>query len=228
MSIESIQSNPIYFSKAKILVTTLFLASNFTYFTMAPRILDIFNLYEPGGILIFPFTFLLSDILTEVYTYKYSRFLVWCVILTLGVFTFFAWVSMQLPTAVVHYGYKSIFLNYPKLYLGVALATFFSFFLNNMVLAKLKIKMQGKRFWLRSLISTSVGHATFSATWVLIFHWGEIASLTLLKLIACMYLWKMSFEIIATPLAAMISRYLKNKEGIDPYDYDTNFNPFKV
>lgn len=216
------------FSKPKVLITALFLVTNFTYFTMAPRILDIFNLYEPGGILIFPFTFLLSDILTEVYTYKYSKFLIWCVILTLGIFTFFSWVSMLLPSAVVSYGYKGVFLNYPKLYAGVAIATFISFFINNTILAKLKIKMHGKRFWLRSLISTSVGHATFSATWVLIFHWGEIASGTLMKLIFCMYLWKMSFEIIATPLAASISKYLKRKEGMDPYDYDTNFNPFKI
>ncbi|PIR10245.1 MAG: hypothetical protein COV52_09810 [Gammaproteobacteria bacterium CG11_big_fil_rev_8_21_14_0_20_46_22] len=215
------------FSKAQILLTTLFLATNFTYFTMAPRILHIFNLYEPGGILIFPFTFLLSDVITEVYSYKYSRFLIWCVILTLGIFTLFAWISMMIPTAVVNYGYVNVFDNYPKLYMGVAIATFFSFFINNYIISKLKIKMDGKLFWLRSIMSTSVGHAVFSATWVIIFHWHEIGSLALLKLILDMYLWKMTFEIIATPVAAFVSRWLKKKE-CDVYDTNTNFNPFKL
>jgi len=215
------------FSKAQVLLTTLFLAANFTYFTMAPRILHIFHLYEPGGILIFPFTFLLSDVITEVYSYKYSRFLVWCVLLTLGIFSFFAWVSMKVPTAVVNYGYTHIFNHYPRLYLGVAAATFASFFLNNFIIAKLKVMMHGKWFWLRSLISTSIGHATFSVIWVVIFHWSEITSWALIKLILDMYIWKMSFEIIATPLATVVSRWLKRKEG-DVYDTNTNFNPFSL
>lgn len=215
------------FSKAQILLTALFLATNFTYFTMAPRVLHIFNLYEPGGILIFPFTFLLSDVITEVYSYKYSRFLIWCVILTLGIFSFFAWVSMLIPTAVVNYGYTHIFDNYPRLFLGVAVATFFSFFINNYIIAKWKVKWKGKRFWLRSIMSTSVGHAVFSATWVIIFHFHDIASFALFKLILDMYIWKMTFEILATPIATVISRWLRRKEG-DIYDTNTNFNPFKL
>lgn len=218
----------ISFSKPQILMSALFLAVNFSYFTMAPRILHIFNMYEPGGILIFPFTFLLSDILTEVYTYKYTRYLTWCVLITLGVFTFSAWISMKVPSVVVEYNYEDIFNLYPKLYLGVSLATFCSFFLNNAILAKLKMKMHGRKFWLRSLASTSIGHLVFSAVWVVIFHWGEIASPVIMKLIVCMYIWKMGFEIVATPLATALSNYLKKKEGIDPYDYGTNFNPFKI
>ena len=219
--------HPYDFSKAKLLLTTLFLATNFTYFTMAPRILHIFHLYEPGGILIFPFTFLLSDVITEVYSYKYSGFLVWCVILTLGIFSFFAWASMLIPTAVVNYHYEPIFSQYPRLFFGVALATFFSFFINNYILATLKIRMQGKRFWLRSIMSTSIGHAIFSITWVFIFHADEVASRTLLIMVACMYLWKMAFEVIATPLASLLSRWLKEREG-DVYDVKTNFNPFRL
>lgn len=215
------------FSKYQILLTTLFLATNFTYFTMAPRILYIFHLYEPGGILIFPFTFLLSDIITEVYSYKYSRFLIWCVLLTLGIFTLFTFISMQIPTKVVAYGYNHVFANYPKLFFAVAIATFLSFFTNNYILAKLKIKMHGRLFWFRSITSTSVGHAVFSATWVIIFHINEISSAALLKLILDMYLWKMTFEVLATPLAALISRILKQKEG-DIYDTNTNFNPFRL
>lgn len=221
---EKINAYP--FSKARILLTTAFLATNITYFTMAPRVLHIFSLIEPGGILIFPFTFFFSDILTEVYGYKYSRFLIWCVLFLLGFFTLATWVSMYIPTTLVHYGYKQVFLNYPRLFVGVSIATFVSFFLNNSILAKLKIRMQGKKFWIRSILSTSVGHASFSAIWVLIFHWYDIDSLYLVKLILCMYLWKMTFEIIATPLAVLTSSWLKRKEGIDVYDYNTNFNPF--
>lgn len=215
------------FSRPMIFLTALFLATHFTYFTMAPRILHIFNLFEPGGILVFPFTFLFSDIITEVYTYRYSRFLIWCVIGMLGFFTLSSWVSMQVP-AVLDYGYENVFKHYPRLYLGISIGTFFSFFINNAILAKLKLKWEGRLFWIRSLLATSAGHAAFSVIWVFIYHWGEVASKDLFILVSCMYLWKMTFELVATPLAWYISGKLKVVEGIDPYDSKTNFNPFRL
>jgi queuosine precursor transporter len=215
------------FSKPQILLTSLFLATNFTYFTMAPRIIRIFSFDEPGGILIFPFTFLFSDILTEVYSYKYTRFLIWCAILTLGIFTLFSWLSMFFPSDIVDYGYVRVFSNYPKLYLGVSIATFLSFFVNNYIISKWKIKWEGKHFWIRSIISTSIGHAIFSITWVTIFHFNELSSMQMIKLITNMYLWKMAFELLTTPAATLISSWLKSKEG-DIYDTETNFNPFSL
>ena len=134
---------------------------------------------------------------------------------------------MLVPTAEVNYGYSHVFMNYPKLYVGISIATFFSFFINNYIIAKMKVEWEGKRFWLRSIISTSVGHAVFSATWVIILHFHEITSLVLLKLIIDMYIWKMTFELISTPLAAILSNWLKDIEG-DIYDTNTNFNPFKL
>lgn len=213
------------FSQYQILLTTLFLATNFTYFTMAPRILLFFDYPQPGGILIFPFTFLLSDIITENYTYRYARFLIWCVILALGFFTLGTWVSMFVP-AKLDYGYAAVFSHYPRLYFAIAIATFFAFFVNNTIISKLKIKFDGKSFWWRSIIATSVGHAIFSTIWVLLYHTGEVDIKYLWKMIFCMYLWKMSFEIAGTPLANMLSNYIKRKEGFDPYDRDTSYNPF--
>ena len=215
------------FSRMQILLTALFFATNFTYFTMAPRIIHVFNLYEPGGILIFPFTFVLSDVITEVYSYRYSRFIIWCTVLSLGIFSFFAWVSMLLPSEIVNYGYENIFTKYPRLFLGVAIATLASFFVNNYIIAKTKIRTKGRLFWLRSLVSTSIGHALFSIIWLFIFHWGEVASATLFTVVLDMYIWKMAFEIVATPFACFLSSWLKAKEG-NIYDTNTNFNPFTI
>ncbi|MEO8401576.1 MAG: queuosine precursor transporter [Gammaproteobacteria bacterium] len=213
------------FSPYQILLTTLFLATNFTYFTMAPRILLIFGFPQPGGILVFPFTFLLSDVLTENYTYSYARFLIWCVLLTLGFFTLSTWISMHVP-AQLDYGYATVFNHYPRLYFSIALATFAAFFVNNTIVSKFKIKWEGKFFWLRSIMASAVGHIIFSIIWVVTYHAGEVDMAYLWKMIACMYIWKMSFEICGTPFANMLSKYIKKKEGFDPYDRDTNYNPF--
>lgn len=213
------------FSPYQILLTTLFLATNFTYFTMAPRILLIFGFPQPGGILVFPFTFLLSDVITENYTYKYARFLIWCVIITLGFFTLGTWVSMYVP-AKLDYGYAAVFDHYPRLYFSIAIATFAAFFVNNMIVSKLKIRWEGKLFWWRAILATAVGHAIFSIVWVLMYHVGEVDVHYLWKMILCMYVWKISFEIAGTPFANALSKYIKKREGFDVYDKDTNYNPF--
>ena len=213
------------FSKYQILLTAAFLATNFTYFTMAPRILTIFGYPQPGGILIFPFTFLLSDVITEVYTYHYSRLLIWSVILMLGLFTLGTWISMLVP-ASLDYGYEAVFSHYPRLYLSISLATFFSFYINNSIISKLKTKWDGRVFWWRAILATAVGHAFFSLIWVLAYHTGEVNISYLFKMIGCMYLWKMSFEIAGTPLAWGLETWLKKKEGFDAYDTSTSYNPF--
>ncbi|NNM59197.1 MAG: queuosine precursor transporter [Legionellales bacterium] len=203
------------------------MATNFTYFTMAPRILLFFGFPQPGGILIFPFTFLLSDVITEVYTYKYANFLIWCVIITLGFFTLGSWVSMLVP-AKLDYGYAAIFNHYPRLYASIAIATFISFSANNWIMSKLKTRWNGRLFWWRAILSTAVGHAFFSIIWVLLYHSGEVSFPYLMEMIGCMYLWKMGFEIVGTPFANMISNFLKKKEGFDAYDRDTSYNPFLI
>lgn len=215
----------VNYSKYQIFITSIFLAINFTYFTMAPRILNIFGFPQPGGILVFPFTFMLSDVITEVYTYNYSKFLIWCVIAMLGLFTLGTWVSMQMPT-ILDYGYNAIFSHYPRLYLAISIATLFSFTVNNAIVSKLKTRWDGQVFWLRSICATGVGHIIFSIVWVVVYHFGEVELSYLLKMICCMYIWKMIFEILATPLASFLSWFLKEREGIDAYDIKTNYNPF--
>lgn len=218
--------NMYTFSKYQMFLTTLFIATNITYFCMAPRIITFFGFPQPGGILIFPITFLLSDIITEVYSYKYSRFLILCTVFCLGFFTLGTWVSMFVH-ASFDYGYTKIFNHYPRLYAAISVATLISFLTNNAILYRLKIKFNGKIFWLRSIIASSIGHALFSLIWVIAFHLGEVNISYLLKMIVCMYIWKITVEILATPIASVITSYLKAKENLEKDNVpDDSLNPF--
>lgn len=214
------------FSKMQILLTALYILLNITYFVLAPRIIILFGLAEPGGILIFPFTFLLADIITEVYGYAYARFLLWLTILSLGLFSLGVWLSLNFPTAYLNYGNLSIFSAYPRLFVGIALSTIAGVFINNYILAKLKILLSGRYYWWRSFLATAIGHAVFSIIWVLIFHTNKINDHAMRYLLLSMYIWKISCEIIATPICCIIASWLKNHENIDIYDNTTNFNPF--
>ena len=209
----------------------LFLASNFTYFSMSPRIISIFSMLEPGGILIFPFTFFFSDIINEVYGYKQARQLIWISVFCLGFFVSLSSLSMLIPSASIDKNasaFLDVFTNYPKAFIAIGSATIISFLLNNYILAKLKILTRGRHYWLRSLISTSIGHLIFSFIWAIIFYHGKMMPTDIVKMTLYIYIWKIMFEILLTPFSAFIASWLKKKEGVDVYDYNTNFTPFSL
>lgn len=213
------------------ILSMLFLASNFTYFSMSPRVIELFSLLEPGGILIFPFTFFFSDIINEVYGYKQARQLIWISVFCLAFFVLLSHLSMLVPSATIDANsnaFKEVFNNYPKAFAGIGSATIISFLTNNYILAKLKILAKGKYYWLRSLISTSIGHIIFSFIWAVIFYFGKMPPAGIIKMTLYIYFWKIIFEILLTPFSAFIASWLKNKEGVDVYDYNTNFTPFSL
>jgi uncharacterized PurR-regulated membrane protein YhhQ (DUF165 family) len=46
------------------------------------------------------------------------------------------------------------------------------------------------------------------------------------RLIISAYLFKVVYEVVATPLTYLIVGFLKRSEGVDKYDYGTRFTPF--
>lgn len=209
----------------------LFLASNFTYFSMSPRLIYILKMLEPGGIPIFPFTFFFSDIINEVYGYKLARQLIWISVLCLGFFVLCSHLSMLIPSAPIDpngKAFEQVFSNYPKAFAGIGTATIISFLTNNYILAKLKILAKGRHYWLRSIISTSIGHIIFSFIWSVIYYFGKMPAAGIIKMTIYIYFWKIAFEIMLTPFSAFIASWLKKKEGVDVYDYHTNFTPFSL
>ena len=213
------------------LLALFFLTANITYFSMSPRIINVFNLLEPGGILIFPFTFFFADIITEVYGYKQARQLVWVSVFCLMFFVTVSNICMLIPSAPIDRdggAFLTVFRDYPKALLGIGSATIVGFLTNNYILAKLKILAKGKYYWIRSIASTSIGHAIFSFTWAIIFYSGVMSFYPICKIAFNIYGLKILSEILLTPFSAIIAAWIKSKEGIDVYDRNTNFTFFSL
>jgi uncharacterized PurR-regulated membrane protein YhhQ (DUF165 family) len=80
--------------------------------------------------------------------------------------------------------------------------------------------------WARTIGSTIVGQGLDSAVFIAI----AFAGTTEFVAISIVHLWlvKTGYETVATPFTYAVVNYLKKKEGIDTYDYDTRFNPFRI
>ncbi len=186
-----------------------------------------------GGTILFPLSYIFGDILTEVYGYKRTRKIIW---LGLGMAILMALVFMAvaaLPPAGGWDGqeaYMAILGWTPRIVLASVIAYAAGEFSNSCILAKIKVWMNGKHLWVRTIGSTIVGEGLDTVLFVLIAFWGAVWATPdmLLTIIVSNYIFKVGVEVLFTPFTYLIVGALKKKEGVDVYDEGTNFNPFRL
>jgi uncharacterized integral membrane protein (TIGR00697 family) len=209
------------------LFTTCLITSNIT----AVKLISIFGLIVPAGIIIFPLSYIFGDVLTEVYGYRKARFVIWlgffCNLMTIIAI----WLGQILPAASFWDGqsaYERILGYTPRLLAASFAAYLAGEFANSFVLAKMKVATKGRFLWARTIGSTLVGQGLDSFVFMLIAFIGVIPPNALANAIITQWLVKSAYEAILTPLTYRIVNFLKRREGIDVYDHATRFNPFLI
>lgn len=184
----------------------------------------------PGAIVIFPFAYIFGDILTEVYGYARTRRVIWLGFIAAALLAIVLTIVQFLPPAPnweFQSGYEQILGVVPRVVLGSLLAYWAGEFANSFVMAKMKIWTGGKMLWARTIGSTVVGQLVDSIVFGTIAFAGIIPWSVIFTLVGSLYLFKVLYEIVATPLTYLIVNKLKRAEGIDVYDSQTNFTPFR-
>jgi uncharacterized integral membrane protein (TIGR00697 family) len=180
-----------------------------------------------AGIFIFPVSYIFGDVLTEVYGYRVARRVIWLGFACNLVFVFFAWVGKVLPPAPAWQGqeaYWSVLGFTPRL-LGASICGYLvGEFSNSFVMARMKIITRGRWLWTRTISSTIVGEGLDTAVFATLATVGTPFFSTVVML--SQWFGKVVIEVIATPATYAIVGWLKEKEGIDTYDYQTSYNPF--
>ena len=93
-------------------------------------------------------------------------------------------------------------------------------------MARMKVFTRGKHLWTRTVGSTVVGQAVDTTVVMFIAFYGSRPLGVILNLIVSGYVIKVVYEILMTPVTYAIVNFLKRTEGVDYFDYGTNFNPF--
>jgi uncharacterized integral membrane protein (TIGR00697 family) len=101
-------------------------------------------------------------------------------------------------------------------------------FANSYTLAKMKLFTKGKYLWTRTVGSTVVGQAVDTAIVMIVAFGGELPLRVIASLIFSGYLFKVVYEVLATPATYAIVNFLKRTEGLDTFDYKTRFTPFST
>jgi queuosine precursor transporter len=221
-----------YVSVALVILAAFFATSLVTANIVAVKLLEFGPLVVPAGtIMIFPLTYVIANITTEVYGYSRTRQIIWlgflCNLLAGGVI----YLTQVLPPADFWDGqeaYERILGFVPRLLLASLIAYLAGEFVNAFVLAKMKIFTRGRYLWTRTIGSSTLGQGIDSLIFVTIAFAGVIASDDLLRTIVASWILKSAYEVLATPMTYALANYLKRTEALDTFDRDTDFSPFRL
>ena len=196
---------------------------------VGPKIVALGPFRISGAQLLFPITYIFGDIFTEVYGYAASRRAIWTGFFASALLAVMGMITVALPPAPDwpdQKAFATVFQFVPRMVVASLLAYWAGEFSNAFVLSKLKLWTNGRHLWLRTISSTVVGQAV-DTTIVMIVAFGGTLSISLIgKLIVSGYLGKVLYEVAATPLTYAVVNFLKRREGVDVFDYSTNFSPF--
>jgi len=186
-----------------------------------------------AGILFFPVSYVVDDVLTEVYGYARARRAIWAGFTALVFMAIMEWTVVHLPVAEGWTGqsaYERVFGSGWRIILASMTAFFVGEFLNSFVMSKMKIWSSGRRLWMRFWGSTIVGEGADSLIFYPLAFYGmaDWPVSVLGQVMLSQFILKVSWEILLTPATYAVVGWLKLKEGVDVYDVGTNFTPFSA
>ena len=217
------------FSFLFILFAILFATCLLTANIIAVKIISLFGLFVPAGIIIFPLSYILGDILTEVYGYENTKTIIWLGFLANLLMVIAISIAQNFPSAPFwnnQTSFNNILGFAPRLLLASFTAFLVGSFANSFVMSKMKLLTKGRMLWTRTIGSTIIGEGLDSLIFISIAFIGVFAFTNILVLILTQWIIKSLYEIIATPLTYAIVGFLKKRENSDVYDYKANYNPF--
>ena len=217
-----------YYDLVMALFVTILLCSNVIG---AAKVATVWGFTFGAGVLFFPISYIFNDVLTEVYGYARARKVVWAGFGAIVFASFMSWVIVTLPPAMGwndQQAYETVFGQTPRIVFASLSAFFVGEFANSYVLAKMKLRTNGRHLWMRTIGSTIVGEAVDSMVFYPAAFLGVWDYHLVLQVMISNYTIKCAWEALVTPVTYKVVNFLKRAEQEDYYDHKTNFTPFSI
>jgi len=184
-----------------------------------------------AGILFFPVSYVLGDVLTEVYGYARARRVIWAGLGASIFAAFMSYVVLALPPAPHYAGQaalQSVFGNTPRVFAASLVAFWVGEFANAAVLARMKVWTGGAKLWTRTIGSTVVGQPFDTLIFYPLAFYGVFTDDLVVNIMVANYFGKVGWEVLLTPVTYRVVGWLKRREGVDVFDRGTNLTPFST
>lgn len=210
-----------------LLFTTCLIVANI----VEQKLIQIGPVEATAGLLIFPISYIVNDIIAEVWGYRKARLIIWygflMNFLAIAVFR----LSIIVPGSA-NFTHQDAFSLVMGNTMRITIASFIAFlvgsFLNAYVMSRMKILQKGRNFSVRAITSTLFGEGADSLVFFTIAFYGVIPNNDLWILMLTQTGMKTGYEILVLPLTNRIVKWVKKKENEDVFDEGVSYNPFKV
>lgn len=222
---------PARYSSLFVVVVAIFITCLVAANITAVKLVRMFGFILPAAIVIFPISYIAGDVLTEVYGYREARKVIWLGFFCNLMVVMAVWIGEIMQPASFWHGqaaYERILGYTPRILAASFLAYLVGEFANSYILAKMKIATRGRWLWTRTIGSTLVGEGLDSLVFISLAFVGTIPPAALSSAIITQWLAKSAYEAAATPLTYKVVGFLKKREELDAYDYETRFNPLLI
>lgn len=212
---------------AGILFAACLLISNI----LAVKIIMIGPWAAPAGVLIFPVSYIINDVIAEVWGYKKARLIIWTGFGVNIIAILFYSLSIAMPAAPFwgnQSAYSAVLSNTPRIAAASLVAYLVGSFMNAWVMSRVKVLTHGKNFSFRAVLSTIAGEGIDSTLFISIAFAGLFPSNVILTMILTQAFIKVAFEVVALPLTIVVVKWIKRDENIDTFDSGISYNPFKL
>lgn len=190
------------------------------------KIINVFGFSAPGGIFIFPITYLLGGAIAETYGRKMALRMVWSSITCLFIFNLIIYVIVRIPSATNAPPHQEAFIytfsSSLRLFFGCLVGLICSDLTNVYRITKLKLVFKGEYFIQRCLWSTALSEALFNIFCYTITYYGVIPNSELYGLMMYSWILKMIYSLLMIVPLLYLMKFLKAMEGADIFDVTEN------
>ncbi len=228
MSAPAVRASYRYYDLVMAAFVTVLLCANLIG---AAKVASVGGFAFGAGVLFFPISYVFGDILTEVYGYARARKVVWAGFGALIFASFMSSAVLAFPPAPgwPHQdAFETVFRGTPRIVAASMVAYFAGEFCNSYVLAKMKVRTEGRWLWTRTIGSTMVGEGVDSLLFYPLAFLGVWSPDLVVRVMLTNYALKVGWETVLTPATYRIVGFLKRAEDEDYYDRQTNFTPFSL
>jgi uncharacterized integral membrane protein (TIGR00697 family) len=184
---------------------------------LAAKLMALGPLILPAAVIIYPFCFMLGDVLTEVWGYAYARKVIYAGFAANMALVVFTCLGGLLPPAEVWHhqeAYLSLFGIVPRIVMASFLAYLAGELLNSWSLDRIKDITGSRWLFVRTIGSSVVGQFVDTAIFITLAFVGTVPGPVLLTMLASQYLVKVGLEALAgTPLAYLLVGWARSEEN---------------
>lgn len=185
-----------------------------------------------GAVIIFPISYIINDLLTEVYGYRKAMHVIWMGFVLSAFVAVAAQLVSWLPEPIypenqdVAASFNKLFGLVPRTTCASLLAFILGSHMNAWVMSRMKILQKGRGFGWRAILSTIAGELCDSVVFYPLAFLGVMPVGAIASIILTQVTVKTLYEVLILPVTSALARRLKKAEGLDTYDYNVSYNPF--